>query len=99
PELNLGLLSEKINIPSHYISQTINQKFEKNFFDYVNSWRVEELKTKLRDDKFSHLKLEELAYICGFNSKAAYQRAIKKHTGMTTTEYRNLKPDMTLKAV
>lgn len=94
PELNLKTLSQKSNIPTHCISQTINQKFEKNFFDYVNSYRVKSLKQKLLEPKYQHFKLEELAYMCGFNSKAAFQRAFKKHVGMTPTEYRNLKTDI-----
>jgi len=99
PELNLSSLSEKAGIPAHSISQVINRRFKKNFFDFVNSYRVEELKVKLIDEKFTHIKLEELAYTCGFNSKAAYQRAFKKHTGMTPTAYRALESPVSLKAV
>src|SRR5690606_12959090 len=65
PELNLNLLAEKSGIPAHHISQTINQKFKKNFFDFVNSYRVETLKEKLLQPEFNHIKLEELAYMCG----------------------------------
>lgn len=89
PELNLNTLSLKSDIPTHYISQIINQKFEKNFFDYVNFYRVEAFKTKLKDPAFEPIKFEELAYMCGFNSKATFQRAFKKHTGMSPSEYRN----------
>lgn len=49
PELNLNTLSVKSDIPTHYISQIINQKFEKNFFDYVNFYRVDAFKIKLKD--------------------------------------------------
>jgi len=89
PELNLNTLSVNSDIPTHYISQIINQKFEKNFFDYVNYYRVEAFKTKLNDPSVEHIKFEELAYMCGFNSKATFQRAFKKHTGMTPSEYRD----------
>src|SRR5690606_30642115 len=98
PELNLSVLSTKSAIPSHYISQVINQKFEKNFFDFVNSYRVDELKIKLTNTALTHLKLEELAYMCGFNSKAAYQRAFKKHTGMTPTDYRHSRSGLSFEA-
>lgn len=89
PELNLNTLSLKSDIPTHYISQIINQKFKKNFFDYVNFYRVEAFKTKLKDSAFEHIKFEELAYMCGFNSKATFQRAFKKHTGITPSEYQH----------
>jgi len=88
PELNLSLLSEKTNIPSYAISQVINQKLEKNFFDFVNSYRVEALKEHLLDKRYAAIKIEELAFMCGFNSKAAFQRAFKKHTGTTPTLYK-----------
>lgn len=99
PELNLSVVSEKSGIAAHYISQTINQCFDKNFFDYVNAYRVAELKSKLKNPDFDHFKLEELAYMCGFNSKAAYQRAFKKHTKMTPTEYKNSELQSTLSNV
>lgn len=97
PELNLNVVSVKSGIAAHYISQTINQQFDRNFFDYVNAYRIEELKKKLEDTAFNHIKLEELAYMCGFNSKAAYQRAFKKHTNMTPTEYKNIRSELSLR--
>ncbi|NGM62340.1 AraC family transcriptional regulator [Sphingobacterium sp. SGG-5] len=90
PELNLPLLSQKTTIPTHVLSQVINQQFEKNFFDFVNAYRVEALKIHLLDTQYNHIKIEELAFMCGFNSKAAFQRAFKKHTGTTPTLYRKL---------
>ncbi|MFD1629333.1 helix-turn-helix domain-containing protein [Pseudopedobacter beijingensis] len=88
PELNLKTVSVKAEIPIHYISQIINQKFEKNFFDYVNSYRVEELKLKLADLSQNKFTIEGLAYMSGFNSKAAFQRVFKKNIGMSPREYR-----------
>ncbi|TZF82741.1 AraC family transcriptional regulator [Pedobacter sp. BS3] len=88
PELNLKTLSEKSGIPAHCISRIINERFGKNFFDYVNSHRVEELKAKLLDPAYHPIKIEEIAYICGFNSKAAFHRAFKKYVGISPTEYR-----------
>ena len=88
PELNLRTLSQKSGIPAHYISQVINQQFGMSFFDYVNSCRVEELKRNLLDISKDNITIEGLAYMSGFNSKAAFQRAFKKHIGMSPKEYR-----------
>lgn len=90
PDLNLSVLANRIQIPSHALSQVINQKFGKNFFDFVNAYRTDAFKEKLLDKQFMHIKLEELAYMCGFNSKASFQRAFKKYTGMTPSTYREL---------
>ena len=89
PELNLKMLSDKTNIPAHYISQVINQQFGKNFSDYVNFYRVEDIKQKLIAPTQSHITIEGLAYMSGFNSKAAFQRAFKKQTGISPKEYRS----------
>ena len=96
PELNLNVVSLKSGIASHYISRIVNQQFGRNFFDYVNAYRVEELKKKLENAAFDHIKLEEIAYMCGFNSKAAFQRAFKKHTDMTPSEYKNIRCELAL---
>lgn len=88
PELTLTVLSEKTGIPSYAISQVLNQQFGKNFFDFVNCYRIEVLKERLIDKKYDFIKIEELAYMSGFNSKAAFQRAFKKHTGTTPTLYK-----------
>ena len=88
-ELSLKVLSEKSNIPIHYISQVINQQFGKNFSNYVNLYRVEALKQKLVDPAQHHITIEGLAYMSGFNSKASFQRMFKRHTGMSPKEYRN----------
>lgn len=88
PKLNLKSLAIKSNIPAHYISQIINQQFGKNFFDYVNCYRIEYLKKKLLDPTEIYIKIEGLAYMSGFNSKAAFQRAFKKHVGISPKEYR-----------
>jgi len=98
-ELNLSSLASKSGIPAHNISQVINQKFGKNFFDYVNEKRVDELKRKLLQPDLGHYKIEELAFMSGFNSKAAYQRAFKKHAGTTPSEWRDKHDKVLLKAV
>lgn len=87
--LNMELLSHKSKIPGHYISQIINQQFGSNFFNYVNSYRVQAMKEKLTECSKNNITIEGLAYMSGFNSKAAFQRAFKKHTGMSPKEYRN----------
>src|SRR5690606_19966740 len=88
PELTLTVLSETTGIPSYGISQVLNQQFGNNFFDFVNCYRIEVLKERLIDKKYDFIKIEELAYMSGFNSKAAFQRAFKKHTGTTPTLYK-----------
>lgn len=88
PELTLAQLSEKVKIPSHYLSQVINEKLNCNFLDFVNSYRVEDAKEKLVDPKFAHYTILSVAYEAGFNSKSTFYAAFKKGTGMTPSKYR-----------
>ncbi len=88
PELTLAQLSEQIKIPTHYLSQVINEKLNCNFLDFVNGYRVEAVKQKLKDSKYSHYTIISIAYDAGFNAKSTFYAAFKKQTGMTPNQYR-----------
>jgi putative ABC transport system permease protein len=60
--------------------------------DYVNELRIEEVKRKMDDPACSHIKIIEIAYECGFNSKATFNRVFKKLTGKPPTEYKKATP-------
>jgi len=88
PELTLAQLSEQINIPAHYLSQVINEKLNCNFLDFVNGYRVEAVKQKLKNSKYHHYTIISIAYDAGFNAKSTFYAAFKKQTGMTPNQYR-----------
>jgi len=88
PELNLKQLADQLKIPAHHLSQVINQQIGKNFYDYINAFRVEEIKHKLRDPKFDHLTLLAIGLDSGFNSKASFNNVFKKFTGKSPSEYK-----------
>ena len=87
PELTLSDLSEKTNIPTHHLSQIINQEFGKNFFDLINSYRIEKSKSLLKDSKTANLTLEAIGLQSGFGSSSSFYRAFKKHTGITPNAF------------
>lgn len=87
-DLTLTELSNQISIPSHYLSQIINEKLEVNFLDFINGYRVKAAKEKLTDPKLSHYTIISIAYESGFNAKSTFYAAFKKHTGMTPSQYR-----------
>ena len=88
PELTLAQLSEQINIPSHYLSQVINEKMECNFLDFINKYRIQEAKDKLANNKFDHYTIIAIAFEAGFNSKTTFYSAFKKFTETTPSRYR-----------
>jgi AraC-like DNA-binding protein len=88
-ELSLRSLSEKIGLAPSYVSQVINERLKKNFYDFVNGYRVEEAQRFLRDPRRRDLKILGIAFDTGFASKVAFNRVFKKYAGLTPSEYRN----------
>ncbi|MEQ9298205.1 MAG: helix-turn-helix domain-containing protein [Cyclobacteriaceae bacterium] len=88
-ELSLADLSRAVDISDRVISDTINQELGKNFYQYVNEYRVKEVKQKLVSSDHSHLKIISLALDAGFNSKASFNRVFKLYTGVTPQQYRS----------
>jgi AraC-like DNA-binding protein len=87
-DLSLQLLADTLDIPSHYLSQVINEQLGQNFFDFVNNYRIEEVKARLLDPKNNHLTILSIALDSGFNSKSAFNLAFKNQTGLTPSQYR-----------
>lgn len=88
PDLTLPLLASELAIPAHHLSRVINEQFERNFFDFINGYRVEEVKKKLLDPAYDNFSLLGIAFEYGFNSKSAFNRIFKKTTGLTPSEYK-----------
>jgi len=87
-ELNLPMLANKIGVSTHKLSQVINKYFNKNFFDYINEYRINKVKSLLSDSANNHFKIIELAYQSGFNSKTTFYNLFKKNEGLTPSEFR-----------
>jgi AraC-like DNA-binding protein len=87
PELSLSDISRKLKTNATVISRTINQGFELNFNDFVNNYRIEAVKNALKNGEHKKTTLLGIAYDCGFNSKATFNRAFKKNTGLSPKEF------------
>lgn len=88
PQVSLSDLSEKLSISSKNLSQVINQTFGKNFFDFINSYRIQEVQHILNDSRDDKMTILEAMYEAGFNSKSSFNTAFKKETGQTPSEFR-----------
>lgn len=88
-ELTLQNLADRIQFPSYQVSQAINEGMKKNFYDLVNSYRVEEAKRLLLDSKNRNYTILSVGFEAGFNSKTTFNTVFKKFTGLTPTEYRD----------
>lgn len=87
-ELNLKKLSLLINTSPKHLSQLLNSRYEKNFNDFINAYRVEESRQMLLDPEMDNLKLEAIAEAAGFNSRASFYAIFKKLTGETPASFR-----------
>ena len=87
PELTLTDLAKKLETNASIISKTINQGFQMNFNDCINTYRIEAVKNSFANGEHKKSTLLGIAFDCGFNSKATFNRAFKKNTGKTPKEY------------
>lgn len=87
PELTLTDLANALGTNASLLSKIINRSFGKNFNDFINHYRVTEVKNKLANPANANLTIMSIAYDAGFNSKATFNRAFKKHTGQNPKTY------------
>ncbi|MDV7185807.1 helix-turn-helix domain-containing protein [Lutibacter sp. TH_r2] len=88
PKLSIDDLSEALEIPKHFISQIINNSLNHTFYSLINSYRVEEVKQRIIDDKQGKYTLLAIAFDSGFNSKSGFNKNFKLETGMTPFEFK-----------
>lgn len=92
PFLNASLtiqdISNDLEIPVRKLSLLINHKLNQHFYDFVNSYRIENAMDILKDSTKNKVTILEILYEVGFNSKSSFNTAFKKHTNTTPTSYR-----------
>ncbi len=88
-ELRLDNLAELLGISRHHASQIINEYFNSNFFDFINSHRIVEA-IELLEVRKKEVTLSEVGYLSGFNNTVSFNKAFKKNTGMTPSKFREL---------
>ncbi len=84
--LTLNLLAEKLNTKAYLLTKTLNEVIHKSFTDYVNEYRVSEIQRLIQNPENDKYTLLSLAYEAGFNSKSSFNRAVKKHLGISPSE-------------
>ena len=70
------------------LSHVLKEEMQQNFADFVNYYRVEEVKKQLADPANKEMPVLTIAWTCGFNSKSAFNRVFKSLTNETPTNYR-----------
>lgn len=88
PTLNIEEFARQVGIHYREVSAIINQHFDTNFFEFVNSYRVNRAKEMLVDPKFADTTILDILLESGFNSKSSFHRFFKRYTGMSAADYR-----------
>ncbi len=87
-ELSLKKMADLVNITPHKLSYAINAGFDKNFFLFVNKYRIKKAKELLLDKEKNNLSILGIAFESGFNSKTAFNTTFKKITNQTPSQYK-----------
>ena len=87
PELTLNDLAKNLKTNVSLVSKVINQGFAMNFNDFVNKYRIDQVKLAFQNGDHKKTTLLGIAFDCGFNSKATFNRAFKKNTGLSPKDY------------
>jgi AraC-like DNA-binding protein len=89
PDLSLELLAARMKMPKHHLTQLLNERVMKNFYNYVNEYRIGEAMARLNNPALQ-VNILSLAFDCGFNSRSSFNNYFKKITGFTPSAYRKL---------
>ncbi|MFY0681692.1 MAG: AraC family transcriptional regulator [Thalassovita sp.] len=88
PDLTIAELAKKLAVQRHHLTEVISTRYQKNFYVFVNEYRIEAVKQALIDPQNAQTTLIDVAYACGFNSKAPFNAAFKRLTGVTPSQFR-----------
>lgn len=86
-DISLEMVAEKLNTSRHNASQVINEHFKVSFHELVNMYRIEEAKTMLLNDQQRNLNIIDIAYEVGYNNKVTFNKAFKKDTQLTPSQF------------
>lgn len=87
PELTIQDVSEKLDIPKHHLTESLNTYLGKSFYTLINEYRIDSFKELAADKNNKHLTLLALAYDSGFNSKSSFNMVFKNYTGLTPSQF------------
>jgi AraC-like DNA-binding protein len=88
PTLNIEEFAKQVGIHYREVSAIINKHFDTNFFEFVNSYRVDKAKQMLLDPALADTTILDILLESGFNSKSSFHRFFKRYTGMSAADYR-----------
>lgn len=92
PTLSLQDVALALGVNAKTISRHINAGFDVSFNEFVNRYRVAEVKRRLEAGDLSRLTMVGIANESGFNSKTTFNRIFKELTGQSPKDYLSNRP-------
>jgi len=89
-DITLDMLAEKLAIPAKDLSLIINRHFDLNFYEFINTYRIEEAKKRLLDPANKDKTITDIYLEVGFNSKSVFNTFFKKIVGQTPSAFRQV---------
>jgi len=86
PGLTLSSLAKATGLSTHHLSEVLNKHAGKNFYEFINGYRVEFVCNAFREARPG--KILDIALDAGFASKSTFNAIFKQHTGQTPSQYR-----------
>ncbi|MCL3780525.1 AraC family transcriptional regulator [Prolixibacteraceae bacterium JC049] len=87
-DLTLQEMADQLEISKHHLTQVINERLHKNFYQFINEYRIEEVKRRMILPENDNITILGIAYDCGFNSKSAFNKIFKQVVGTTPSQYK-----------
>jgi len=88
PEVTLDSLANELALSAKNLSSTLNRHFNKNFYEFINEYRIEEAKVRLHSIEHKGKTITEIYLDIGFNSKSVFNTFFKKTVGLTPSQFR-----------
>ena len=90
PEFSLERLAKIVGSNSKYVSQTINEEFNRNFSTYINDYRVKLACERLANTEYDSYKIKFVGESVGFKSQSTFTEVFRQHTGLSPAVYRRM---------
>ncbi|GAA0871788.1 hypothetical protein GCM10009117_09340 [Gangjinia marincola] len=87
-EVSPHQIADELRISSNHLSEVLSSSFQKNFYAFINSYRVNHAKSLIDLSIEENTKIIAIAFDSGFKSKTTFNRVFKQTTGLTPTAYR-----------
>lgn len=91
PDFSLERLAMILDSRYKYVSQVINEYYQQNFNNFLNSYRIKEACKRMGDmENYGNYTIEAISESVGFKSRSTFVSSFKRITGLTPSQYMRL---------